>query len=1261
MGRPDVAIAVLDSGIKWNDAGRDGEPALQDPAQRRRAARARADRADRAARRRHCGDTPGTTTPTATASSTSRLRLRRPAVHVTDPRRQRPRRHAEPQDVLIAFRDGADDDGNGFVDDIVGWDFLDDDNDPFDDVQYGHGTGEAKDSIAEADNGGGARRLPELHVDAHAGRRSFIADVNRFGRGGHLRGGQRRARHPGGARHDQQPPARPPGRQLRLRARRHGDRLGRRRGGPAQQLALEPAARDPRQLGDQVRRHRAPAPAYLQFNGCTNFNAKITLAIPSVSCSSDATGRGCGHGGPDLQRRPGRHERGALGHHPTPATTDDGRALRDHAERGAPADGGRAGRRRHAGGRRGLRRPGGPAGRSPSAHPTAGCTHPNGRASALTIATARAVPSRSATRRARARPVLRLRAGQHRNRRSRRSSRTRRAGPNGVADPARGRDHLTSVVRAGRPGQGSFAVEGQVCARGGELTCRVSSRPAIIRTTAGRRCRSRPGTSGAVRHGAGATDPRGVPMARSARDGIGALRRASPRRDPAGADFSGPEPSATASVTVDNGRPIPPRTASPSRSSSHGAAGQRADPVRTRMQRTSTAMEGLRRVAGGIRRRRRGDATSATPTADGESSPVLADLNGDNRNELIVGGSDGFVHALRPDGSELPGWPVRSDLPGYLSIRRGPRLQLGRGRYQPGGPILASVAVGDTNRNGIPEVYAADRGQGVRLERRRASGSSAARANSAFSGKPLAPFAERRNGASNRTQHGFIGSPVIADVDYRRGPRDRRRQHGSPRLRMEPERLGPSPASRTSVVDRYEGPVHRPTTHRIEVQPRTRDMPSRVASSTHRPSGDLDADANNTGPDELPEDVVGSNEEYEAASAGGGLQRRHRERHQRRPLEQAGAAIDAFLDACGSDCPDNPMPLEPGNARLYTLEADGGPRRGLDCPATGAGPPADQSWDRPHRPAAGDRGGRHRVADGRARELHPGRRGRAEGRRRPQQRPRLRARRGRGLVLRPGPAGPRHRFKPTSAPAAGARPPCPAGGGLPAFGDLGAGSPSFLLPAAGVMRALDLGMPEYQGGRTTSAPGRARAPAVPPELPGDDQRPVVPHRSRHRRHRRPPGRGGIEGSASKDLIAYTAAGIPVAAAGRSSRPTGPSPTPSIGNFGTVDTDADERKALNMTRSGYIIAYEIDAGACSPASWPRFHHDNANSGDYRVTRCCPASRSTVSGHRRRAQLRGARRRPALRHRRLLRAGHVRPADRRGLVPRRRSAPLDPRPG
>src|SRR5207253_958233 len=69
-----------------------------------------------------------------------------------------------PQDLIIAFSDGTDADHNGFVDDIAGWDFLDNDNDPYDDVQYGHGTGEASDSSSEANNGGQSGACPNCMV-----------------------------------------------------------------------------------------------------------------------------------------------------------------------------------------------------------------------------------------------------------------------------------------------------------------------------------------------------------------------------------------------------------------------------------------------------------------------------------------------------------------------------------------------------------------------------------------------------------------------------------------------------------------------------------------------------------------------------------------------------------------------------------------------------------------------------------------------------------------------------------------------------------------------------------------------------------------------------------------------------------------------------------------------------------------------------------------------------------------------------------------
>ena len=48
--------------------------------------------------------------------------------------------------------------------------------------------------------------------------------------------------------------------------------------------------------------------------------------------------------------------------------------------------------------------------------------------------------------------------------------------------------------------------------------------------------------------------------------------------------------------------------------------------------------------------------------AGGEAPLRYADLNGDNEQELVLPTEDGMVHAYRPDGTELPGWPVETEL-----------------------------------------------------------------------------------------------------------------------------------------------------------------------------------------------------------------------------------------------------------------------------------------------------------------------------------------------------------------------------------------------------------------------------------------------------------------------------------------------------------------------------------------------------------------------------------------------------------------------
>jgi len=73
------------------------------------------------------------------------------------------------QDLIRAFSNGADGDGNAYVDDIAGWDFFDDDNDPYDASSYAsannHGSGRAEDAAAQTDNGaGGASSCPKCQV-----------------------------------------------------------------------------------------------------------------------------------------------------------------------------------------------------------------------------------------------------------------------------------------------------------------------------------------------------------------------------------------------------------------------------------------------------------------------------------------------------------------------------------------------------------------------------------------------------------------------------------------------------------------------------------------------------------------------------------------------------------------------------------------------------------------------------------------------------------------------------------------------------------------------------------------------------------------------------------------------------------------------------------------------------------------------------------------------------------------------------------------
>jgi len=84
-------------------------------------------------------------------------------------------------DIILNYSDGFDDDANGYVDDISGWDFFKNDNDPYDDTRHGHGSGQATDSLSRANNEvGEAGACPNCRMLQLRVGDSVVADANDF-------------------------------------------------------------------------------------------------------------------------------------------------------------------------------------------------------------------------------------------------------------------------------------------------------------------------------------------------------------------------------------------------------------------------------------------------------------------------------------------------------------------------------------------------------------------------------------------------------------------------------------------------------------------------------------------------------------------------------------------------------------------------------------------------------------------------------------------------------------------------------------------------------------------------------------------------------------------------------------------------------------------------------------------------------------------------------------------------------------------------
>ena len=184
-GRSDVAVAILDTGIEWDNGGLRRKIALNAGELPTPASEPELDPLE-----------PGEDCSTYTAEDDANGDGSFNVVDFACDQRVDPNAGADGvedrvdgQDLIAAFGgDGSDDDDNGFVDDVAGWDFFDNDNDPHDASSYfaaaNHGTGRAEEVAEQADDGESALGVcPDCQVMPVRIWDVFVSDGNTFGMG----------------------------------------------------------------------------------------------------------------------------------------------------------------------------------------------------------------------------------------------------------------------------------------------------------------------------------------------------------------------------------------------------------------------------------------------------------------------------------------------------------------------------------------------------------------------------------------------------------------------------------------------------------------------------------------------------------------------------------------------------------------------------------------------------------------------------------------------------------------------------------------------------------------------------------------------------------------------------------------------------------------------------------------------------------------------------------------------------------------------
>ncbi|HWX96796.1 MAG TPA: hypothetical protein VNZ01_08075 [Solirubrobacteraceae bacterium] len=1256
LGRPDVAIGELDSGIKWNEAG--------DMLQLRRkvllnAGELPAPRVDMAksfdpSTQVNCetaqagagGDyNPHGGMPGGEPGGSGRIpydisgqgvfdtlsyACDARVAHVLEsyPRcanppttkacRNGPPGMLTPEDLIIAFSDGVDHDHNGYANDIAGWNFVDNNNDPFDDVQYGHGTGEDEDSTAEANTTAGeVGSCPNCTVLPLRVGESFIADANRFAEAA-IYATDRGVNIIQEALGTYNDPVF--ARQAIDYAYGHGVTVIASAADEAAEHHNQPGAlphtivvnavQGPASLGGVPVTNKPPS--YLQIDGCTNFGTRVDLSVPATSCSSEATGKSAGVAGlvysaalnacgaplyghcasvsgsklaaaKDCTRLDGaacpitaNEVRQLMASGNIAGTTVNGSSTlgsNGPSTGGAPADAGEGGQADDVN-----------TALQPetacSVGMAPGCTDPNSNTTFAADQNAGVIGPLPDTFRYPSRKGFDEFFGYGRI-----------DAYKAVEAAAQGRIPPEADITSPDwfqqldPGRSSFALDGYVSART-SYTCHVDvapgAQPNNARTASGGDFVTIPSSycNGTTKH----SSPFSGLLASV---NTATLQSLFPHGDPS--SFTGNENGGPGLAQTSNGRPNTLPYAFTVRVVVNTAAGA-PGPVMSGEDRRQMFLHRDQNMLSGFPMEMRGD---------GDASPVLADIAGADSNQLIVANSDGWIHAYRYNPStgsvrDLPGWPVHTEpLPLHAGERAFTNGELSTAHYD---PVLEAPAVGDLFGDGRLEVVADDLQGNVyawdsagHLVFHRAS-------NPNFSGAPLAgdpAWAAQRAGVRQRTESGFLTSPVLARLDPAAGRgldiiaagedrhvyawhADGSAVSGFPVLVEDPNKV--------ASVD--------PTSNQITFNSNAQANPGK--DEDQGKIVDTPAVAYLDGPGKPPSIVVGTNEEYLVNTGNEG------------PINSA-KTTSASLGLLGTA-----GVLHFANGRVYAIKAGGyssepssGATGGFSCSGSQCTSAAFRSgWpvkigiiNAGLLPDVGEGiNGSPVVAPVTCPEGGQG--------------PKIGVTpdAGPGYLLNSdgsscyGSAEGSYNALQTELSAGNGKTDTPAfpAVGEPSFGTLDGSTTSMFAPVAGLIRALDVVAPDYQkGGQDFTAAWNANSGQFAPGFPAvNNDLSFITGQVVGDVTGGAPAQEVLAGTASQDLQAYNAEGGAASSAWPKLTGDWLVATPILGSLGTLDTGTGASKdVVSLTRSGTLSVYSTPASACSPSSWPNFHHDIANSGDY----------------------------------------------------------------